>query len=307
LKVLVTGGSGFVGSHVVDRLIANGHEPRIFDLVPSPYHAKGIEFVGGDVVEEAVVRRAIRGCDAVVHLAAVSDVNKVLTDPSRAEAVNAGGTRVVLEAACTEDVPRVVYASTVWVYGSSNGHGPLGEDEPFALPGHLYTATKLAGEMYCSSYEALYGIETTIARFGIPYGPRARPATVLASFVAQALAGKPITIAGSGEQSRRFVYIEDLAEGVVSTLDPVAAGRIYNLVGAENTSVREIAETVLRVVHPVPIVHVDGRPGDIQGAEISGERAKQELGWVATTSFHEGVSRYVDWVTNGATNGSASA
>ena len=161
--------------------------------------------------------------------------------------------------------------------------------------------------MYCSSYEALYGIETTIARFGIPYGPRARPATVLASFVAQALAGKPITIAGSGEQSRRFVYIEDLAEGVVSTLDPVAAGRIYNLVGAENTSVREIAETVLRVVHPVPIVHVDGRPGDIQGAEISGERAKQELGWVATTSFHEGVSRYVDWVTNGATNGSASA
>ena len=142
MKVLVTGGSGFVGSHVVDRLIANGHEPRIFDLVPSPYHAKGIEFVGGDVVEEAVVRRAIRGCDAVVHLAAVSDVNKVLTDPSRAEAVNAGGTRVVLEAACTEDVPRVVYASTVWVYGSSNGHGPLGEDEPFALPGHLYTATK---------------------------------------------------------------------------------------------------------------------------------------------------------------------
>ena len=157
-------------------------------------------------------------------------------------------------------MPRVIYASTVWVYGSSNGHGPLKEDEPFSLPGHLYTATKLAGEMYCSSFGELYGLETTIARFGIPYGPRARPATVLAAFVAKALADEPITIAGDGTQSRRFVYVEDLAEGVVATLGPrfwtrLQPGR------RENTTVRDIADTVSRVVRAVPIVHIEGRPG----------------------------------------------
>ena len=185
------------------------------------------------------------------------------------------------------------------MYGSSNGHGPLKEDEPFSLPGHLYTATKLAGEMYCSSFGELYGLETTIARFGIPYGPRARPATVLAAFVAKALADEPITIAGDGTQSRRFVYVEDLAEGVVATLEPVASGRVYNLVGAENTTVRDIADTVSRVVRAVPIVHIEGRPGDIQGAEVSGERAERELGWKATTSYDDGVRRYLAWLTNG--------
>ncbi len=301
MRVLVTGGSGFIGSHVVDRLVAHGHEPCIFDLVPSRYHAASeVEYVPGNLVDQDSVQAAVRGCDAVVHLAAVSDVNKVLANPAVAEAVNAGGTRAVLEAARLEGVSRVVYASTVWVYGSANGHGPLKEDEPFSLPGHLYTATKLAGEMYCSSFGELYGLETTIARFGIPYGPRARPATVLAAFVAKALADEPITIAGDGTQSRRFVYVEDLAEGVVSTLDPIASGRIYNLVGAENTTVREIADTVSRVVRAVPIVHIEGRPGDIQGAEVSGDRAERELGWRATTSFDEGVRRYLAWLTNGS-------
>jgi UDP-glucose 4-epimerase len=307
MRVLVTGGSGFIGSHVVDRLIAHGHEPRIFDLLPSRYHdPREVEQAIGDLADQETVRRAIRGCDAVIHLAAVSDVNKVLTDPGTAEEVNAGGTRAVLEAARLEQVSRVVYASTVWVYGNSNGHGPLDEDAPLSLPGHLYTATKLAGEMYCSSYAALYGLDTAIARFGIPYGPRARPATVLASFVARALADEPITIAGDGTQSRRFVYVEDLAEGVVAMLGPAATGRVYNLVGSENTTVREIAEAVVSSVRSVPIVYVEGRPGDLQGAEVSGERARREFGWQATTTFRQGVSRYVDWVTAAAdTNGSA--
>lgn len=307
MRVLVTGGSGFIGSHVVDRLIAHGHEPRIFDLLPSRYHdPREVEQAIGDLADQETVRRAIRGCDAVIHLAAVSDVNKVLTDPGTAEEVNAGGTRAVLEAARLEQVSRVVYASTVWVYGNSNGHGPLDEDAPLSLPGHLYTATKLAGEMYCSSYAALYGLDTAIARFGIPYGPRARPATVLASFVARALADEPITIAGDGTQSRRFVYVEDLAEGVVAMLGPAATGRVYNLVGSENTTVREIAEAVVSSVRSVPIVYVEGRPGDLQGAEVSGERARREFGWEATTTFRQGVSRYVDWVTAAAaSNGSA--
>lgn len=304
MRVLVTGGSGFIGSHVVDRLLARGHEPRILDLAPSPYHAPDeVEQVSADLLDQDAVRRALRSCHAVVHLAAVSDVNVALSDPARTETVNAGGTRAVLDAARAEGVARVVYASTVWVYGDANGHGPLDEDEPLSLPGHVYTATKLAGEMYCSSYASLYGMDVRIARFGIPYGPRARPATVLAAFVARALANDPITIAGDGTQSRRFVYVEDLAEGVVAMLDPAVASRVYNLVGSESTTVREIAEAVTRAVSPVPIVHVEGRPGDIRGAEISGARAKRDLGWEATTSFAEGVARYVRWVTGGRAGG----
>jgi UDP-glucose 4-epimerase len=233
----------------------------------------------------------------VAHLAAVSDVNHVVEDPERAEAVNAGGTARVLEAARAHDVRRVVYASTVWVYGNATGDGPLDEDTPLALPGHLYTATKLAGEAYCRSYGELYGLEHTILRFGIPYGPRSRPATVLAAFVERALQGKALTVAGDGSQSRQFVYVEDLARGVVAALAPPEPNRIYNLVGEETVSVLEIAETVQRLVAPVEIVHVDSRPSDLRSVPISGARAARELDWAATTPFGEGARRYVESVT----------
>jgi UDP-glucose 4-epimerase len=247
----------------------------------------------------------MRGCDAVMHLAAVADVNDVVADPSRAELVNDRGTGLLLELARTEQIGRVLYASTVWVYGDANGSGPVDEDSNLPLPRHLYTATKLAGEMYCTSYAELWGLEHTILRFGIPYGPRARPATVVAAFVARARAGEPLTITGDGRQSRRFVYVEDLADGVVAALVPAAAGRIYNLVGDESVTIREIAETVRELVADVPIVHTEDRPGDLRPADISGARAAAELGWRPETPFAEGVRRYVDWVT--ATNGTPSA
>jgi UDP-glucose 4-epimerase len=151
--------------------------------------------------------------------------------------------------------------------------------------------------MYTTAYNELYGLEYTILRFGIPYGPRSRPTAVVAAFTAKALSGQPLTIAGDGTQSRRFVYVEDLADGVVSALVPDAANRIYNLVGRENTSVRAIARAVRDVVGDVPIVHVDGRAGDLRGGNISGSRALDELGWEPTTLFADGVRRYVDWVT----------
>jgi UDP-glucose 4-epimerase len=292
MRVLVTGGSGFIGSHVVDRLRAHGHEPRNFDLRRSSYDS-GLETVVGDLLDAEAMRRALEGCDAVVHLAAVADVNDVVADPARAETVNTHGTAVLLEAARQEGTPRVVYGSTVWVYGDGAPGRTLDEDSPLPTPNHLYTATKLAGEHYC----ATYGVEHTILRFGIPFGPRARPSTVVAAFVARALAGSPVTIAGDGRQSRRFVYVEDLAEGCVAALAPVAARRTYNLVGDESVSVREIAYTVRELVAPVPIVHVEGRAGDLHGAAISGERAARELGWRPQTGFRVGVARYVDWVT----------
>jgi len=278
-------------------LLAHGHEPRIFDIVPSRYCAvHETKMVVGDLLDLDTLREAARGCDAVIHLAAVSDVNEVVRDPSRAELVNARGTEVMLEAALLERITRVVYASTVWVYGGAAGAEPLDEGTSLVPPAHFYTATKLAGELFCHSFDELYGVEQTILRFGIPYGPRARASTVVAQFVERALAGEPLTVTGDGAQTRQFVYVQDLAEGVVSALAPVAAGRTYNLVGSEQVSVRQIAETVQQLVGDVPIVHVEDRPADLCSSAISGERAERELGWRLETPFHQGVRRYVAWV-----------
>jgi len=296
VKVLVTGGSGFIGSHVIDRARAHGHDVRNFDLVPSPYH-DDVDTVLGDLCEPADVARALDGCDAVVHLAAVADVDLVAKDPALTDRVNVRGTQTLLDGVRERDIARFVYASTIWVYGDAAGPEALDEDTPLDHPKHFYTATKIAGEMYTVSYGELYGVEWTILRFGIPYGPRARPTAVVPAFTAKALAGQPLTIAGDGTQSRRFVYVEDLAEGVAASLVPAAANRVYNLVGRENTSVRAIARAVRDVVGDVPIVHIEGRAGDLRGGNISGERAANELGWEPTTSFVDGVRRYVEWLT----------
>jgi UDP-glucose 4-epimerase len=292
MKVLVTGGAGFIGSHVVDRLRTGGITPRILDVRPSPHH-QNVDQVLVDLLEVDAVEAAIRGCDAVIHLAASANVDEVARDPAHAEAVNSRGTLNVLEAARRTGVRRVVYASTIWVYG--NRPGSVDEEAAVQLPDHLYTATKLAGEMYCRSYSELYGLECTVLRFGIPYGPRARPAGVIPTFVTKALAGDALTIAGEGLQSRRFVYVEDLADGVVRSLSAQAVGRTYNLVGEESVTVRAIAETVRDLVGETPVVHTPARSADFQGAEVCGARAARELGWRPQTSFAQGVSRYLEW------------
>jgi UDP-glucose 4-epimerase len=147
--------------------------------------------------------------------------------------------------------------------------------------------------MYCRSYGELYGVEQTILRFGIPYGPRSREAAVVAAFVARARAGQPLSIAGDGSQTRQFVYVEDLAEGVVAALAPVAAGRVYNLVREEAVSIREIADVVRELVADVPVVHTAERLADVRIPSVSGERAAAELGWVPETGFADGVGRYL--------------
>jgi UDP-glucose 4-epimerase len=305
VRVLVTGGSGFIGSHVVDRLLARGHEPRIYDLVRSARHADRVEGVVGDILAASALRSAMLGCDAVIHLAAVADVDEVAEDPLRADLVNTRGTAVMLEAARLEGICHVVYGSTIWVYGSVPRRGALDEEVMLAPPEHFYTATKLAGETYCRSYARMFALAPTILRFGIPHGPRARPTTVVARFVAQALAGESLTINGDGNQTRQFVYVDDLADGIVSSLTAAARNRTFNLVGDESVSVREIAAIVGALVGNVSIVHAPGRPADLGRVRISGQRAWDELGWRPTTRFADGVARYV--ASLAPTNGSPSA
>ena len=295
MRVLVTGGSGFIGSHVVDKLRARGHEPVIYDLRPSPWHEHGtVDTVLGSITDREALERALHSCDAVAHLAAVADVNDVHASPEDAERINARGTVAVLEAARRAGVSRIVYASTIWVYSDCVAE-EVDEETLLPAPSHLYTSTKLAGELYCKAYQELYGIDYTILRFGIPYGPRAREAAVIPAFVNKALAGQPLTLAGDGSQSRRFVYVEDLADGVARGLDDVAANRVYNLASDENISIKQIAETVKDLIGNVSIEYTPARPGDFGGKVVSSERALTELGWSAATPFSEGVRRYVEW------------
>jgi UDP-glucose 4-epimerase len=295
MRVLVTGGSGFIGSHVVDKLRDRGHEPVIYDLRPSPWHEPGtVDTVLGSITDREALERALHSCDAVAHLAAVADVNDVHASPEDAERVNARGTVTVLEAARRAGVKRIVYASTIWVYSDCDA-AEVDEETLLPAPSHLYTSTKLAGELYCKAYQELYGIDYTILRFGIPYGPRAREAAVIPAFVGRALRGEPLTLAGDGSQSRRFVYVEDLADGVALGLLDVAANRVYNLASDENVTIRQIAETVRDLVGDVAIEHTPARPGDFGGKVVCSRRAFRELGWSAATPFVEGVRRYVVW------------
>jgi UDP-glucose 4-epimerase len=296
MRVLVTGGGGFIGSHVVDRLMRDGHTPRIFDLSASPYHSPlEVETFTGSITDPANLDLAMRDCDAVIHLAAVADVSHVLADPVLAEEVNTRGTLNVLEAACRAKVGRVVYGSTTWVY-SDCPEQEVDEETAIPAPRHLYTATKLAGETYCSGYAELYDLESTVLRFGIPYGPRARAAGVVAKFTDLSFEGKALTIAGDGSTTRSFIYVEDLADGIVASLAPQAGGRTYNLSGDEVVTILEIAERVQENVDTCEITHTPPRPGDFPGKSISNQRALDELGWKAETSFKEGVRKYVEWV-----------
>jgi UDP-glucose 4-epimerase len=302
MRVLVTGGSGFIGSHVVDKLRDAGHEPVIFDLRPSAHHDPGeVRTIVGDLFDRDSLRDAMDGCGAVIHLAASADVGIVAEQPEEAERVNARGTLAVLEAARSTGIRRVIYGSTIWAYsdsGNGNGSGVIDEDTLLGLPKHLYTASKVAGEMYCTSYAELYDVPCTILRFGIPYGPRARPSAVIPIFVRKALAGEALTIAGDGSQGRRFVYVEDLAGGVVKALDHASDNRVYNLASDTTVTIRELAETVQELVGDVDIVHTPGRNGDFDGAEISSGRAERELGWRASTPLREGVRRYMTWLAS---------
>ena len=268
MRVLVTGGGGFIGSHVVDKLIARGDTPRIFDLSASPYHSPlEVETFTGSITDPGNLDLAMRDCDAVIHLAAVADVGHVLADPVLAEEVNTRGTLQVLEAACRAKVGRVVYGSTTWVY-SDCPEQEVDEETAIPAPRHLYTATKLAGETYCAGYSELYDLEYTVLRFGIPYGPRARAAGVVAKFTDLSFEGKALTIAGDGSTTRSFIYVEDLADGIVAALAPQAAGRTYNLSGDEIVTILEIAERVQENVDTCEIEHTPPRPGDFPGKVI---------------------------------------
>jgi len=295
MKIGVIGGSGFIGSHVVDKLIEHGHEVTVFDIMKP--HRNDVRHLYIDITNLSKTCVALTGAyDAVYMLAAMADVNDVFKNPVEATEVNILAVANVLEAAKRNGIGRVILASTVWVYEMAEGSNV---DETTALvpsrTKHVYTASKLAAELYCHAHQKLYGQEFTILRYGIPYGPRARGATVIALFVKRALNGEPLTIMGDGSQYRNFIYVEDLAEGNVAALKEIAKNQTYNLEGSKQVSIKEVAETVKKLVGNVKIEYKEARAGDYSGAVVSVDKARKELGWQPEVSFEEGVRRYFEW------------
>ena len=296
MRTVVTGGCGFIGSHVVGRLLGAGHEVVVVDshlgrLWPDA------DYIRTDIEDANGLGEALEGADAVFHLAAMADVDVVAREPVRASAANIGGTSSVLEAARAARVGRFILASTVWVYGAAPGEGAIPEDaalDPGAV-GHLYTASKIAAEMLVHSYRNLYDLPFTILRYGIPYGPGMRDELVIARFIRQALAGQPLTLSGDGSQHRYYVYVEDLADAHVLALRPEAENQVMALEGAEPITIRRIAETVAEQLGGTEVHFGPARVGDFNGRPVQAERAADLLGWRPTTEFDEGLRRCIDW------------
>ena len=297
-NVVVTGGSGFIGSHVVDVLVEAGHQVTVVDHRVRP-HRQDVGYEDVDLMDLSSVLAATREAEHIFHLAAVSNVNYAHKYPVYTTSLNVVGTANVLEAARLNGARRLYLASTVWVYNGcpTNGHA-LHESAPFFLDGagHIYTSTKMASEMICHNYSLLYKGPFTILRYGIPYGPRMREELLIPVFIKKALNGEPLTVSGKGEQYRNFVYVRDMAEAHVLAMQESAVNQTYNLEGPRKVTVLEVAEGIRKTIGDhVAIEFQPARPGDFGGKEVSAEKARRELGWYPTVSFEDGLRTTVEW------------
>jgi UDP-glucose 4-epimerase len=296
-NVVVTGGSGFIGSHVVDVMIEAGHDVTVIDHRVKP-HRPDVRFEDVDLMDLSSVLTSTRGAEHIFHLAAVSNVNYALKYPVYTATLNVVGTANILEAARLNGARRFYLASTVWVYNGAPGGDAVDESTPFYLDGagHIYTSTKMASEMVCHNYGQLYGVPFTVLRYGIPYGPRMREELLIPVFIKKAMAGEPLTVSGTGDQYRKFIYVRDMAEGHLLAMNDVAANKTYNLEGARKVTVLEVAEGIRRVLgNGVRIELGPERAGDFAGKEVSGEKARRELGWSPRVDFEDGIRLTVDW------------
>jgi UDP-glucose 4-epimerase len=298
MKVIVAGGSGFIGSHVVDALLDQGHEVLIYDL-EAPRCGQPCAFVRGDTRDVDRMVQVFKREDIVYLIAAEANVNRFYESPLFSNDITANATLSVLEAARRVEVARVILASTEWVYGSvADAEGEfITEETPYAdSPDHLYTSSKIASELYCKNYRGLYGVNYTIMRYGIPFGERARPETVTPIFIRRIAHDEPITVHGDGSQSRQFVYVKDLAQGNAACLNAAAENQILNLNGNKRISVIQIVRTLEDILGKKAVLSfAEDRKGNFKGRFISSEKAHQLLGWAPALDYEEAMRIYVEW------------
>jgi nucleoside-diphosphate-sugar epimerase len=305
---LVTGGAGFIGSQLVERLLRDGARVRLLDdfstgtranLAFAGAYRRRLEVIRGDIRRLATVERAARGVRVIYHQAAMRSVPRSVKDPLGANDNNVTGTLHVLEAARRARVPRVVYASSSSVYGDAP-ELPKREDQA-AAPISPYAASKRAGELYAAVWTRLYGVETVGLRYFNVFGPRQDPkseyAAVIPRFIRWGLTGQPLEVHGDGTQTRDFTYIDNVVEAnLLAAGAAEAPGEVFNVGCGAHTSLLEIIsmlETILG--RPLRRRHTPGRAGDVSHTLADIVKAKRLLGYEPLVGFEEGFRRTVEY------------
>jgi len=298
-RALVTGGAGFIGSALVRALRERGYDVRVYDdlSVGDPANIDGTdaEIVRGDVCDLAALTEAARGCDAAFHLAAGAGVIQSIDEPLVNFDQNARGTVVALEAARRADVGRFVFSSSNAPLGE--GAYPAREDKPIA-PLSPYGASKAVGEAYCSAFHGAYGMHAVAVRFSNAYGPRsAHKGNVIPLFIRRLRAGEELTVYGDGEQTRDFVFCEDLADGLIRAAEADGAGgEIFQLASGVETSLNRLLELLGEVSGTEPRVRREPpRAGEILRNYSSVDKARDRLGYRPSVALAEGLQRTWDW------------
>ena len=305
MKYLVTGGAGFIGSHVVDRLVAEGHQVRVLDDLSSGKLENladvrpRIEFLQADIRDRKLGAQACQGIDLVIHEAAWRSVPKSMADPWGYTDVNVLGTVNLLEGAVAAKVKRVVCVSSSSVYGD-NTNVPFREDQP-ALPISPYAASKFADELYCGLFWRGFHLETVAVRYFNVFGPRQslenQYAVVIPKFIACLLRKESPPIYGDGSQSRDFTYIENVVEGtLLASRVPGVGGEVFNIALGEEHTVLELLQELNRIMGlSIAPTFLPLRTGDMHRTLADAAKAKTKLGWRGAVGFQEGLRRTVEW------------
>ena len=302
---LVTGGAGFIGSHLVDALLERGHTVRVMDNLVTgrrenlAHVLDKIEFFEDSITDLDAVRRAMDGVDYVLHQAAIPSVPRSVADPIASNDSNVTGTLNVLLAARDAGVKRVVYAASSSAYGDVESEYKAEDMTPRPLS--PYAVSKLAGEYYCQVFHHVYGLETVALRYFNVFGPRQDPtsqyAAVIPIFITALMEGRPPTVHGDGLQTRDFTYVANVVEAnLLACHAEGVSGEVFNIACGQKYSILELVDVLNELMGSrIEPVHTPPRPGDIRHSRADISKARRMLGYRPTVDFREGLSRTIEW------------
>jgi nucleoside-diphosphate-sugar epimerase len=301
---LVTGGAGFIGSHLTEEIVRRGHRTRVADSLVTGKrtnldHVPGVEFLQGDLADMEFARRAVEGVDFVLHQAALPSVPRSVKDPVTSNRANVDATLNVLVAARDAGVKRVVFAGSSSAYGNT-ATLPKHEDMPNS-PLSPYALQKVVGELYLQMFTSLYNLETVTIRYFNVFGPRQDPSSpysgVISLFATALLENRPPTIYGDGEQTRDFTYVANVVDGVLRACEaPKASGQVINVATGSRISLNQLFESMRRLIGAdVTPKYESERAGDVHDSQADITRAREILGYKPIVPFEEGLRLTVDW------------
>ena len=314
-QYLVTGGAGFIGSHLAEELVRRGEFVRVVDSLVTGKrqnigHISPVEFLHGDLADPDVARRAVQGCEVVLHQAAIPSVPRSVKDPVESNRANVDATLNLLVAARDAGVRRVVFAGSSSVYGNAAALPKHEEMAPNPLS--PYALQKLVGEQYMQLFTRLYGLETVAIRYFNVFGPRQDPGSpysgVISVFATALLESRPPTIYGDGGQTRDFTYVANVVDGVLRACSaPQASGEVINVATGGRISLNDLFREMKSIVGAtVEPKYVEPRPGDVRDSQADISKAKALLGYEPTVSFADGLRRTIEWYRTSVSTTSAS-